>query len=209
MAKITGPLHSDDASGLYGGKKTGIVYSGWRRTRYVRTRVDPKNPRSVKQHRQRTILACCNAIWATFSDPEKAYWTTFGLSLGLPGWQSFCKYNLLQAGEGWMPQMEKNEEHLGTPTAPTATTASVIDNAIIATWTDGTLSYTSAVHLGTTAGFSPAMSNIVYATPATDGGERQATILVAAGTYYLKTRSGDEDGGTGAATIAIGPLVVS
>lgn len=210
MAKVYGPLHSDAARGEYGGKKTGVVYSNWNRVAYIRrAALDISNPRTVRQTRNRAILRCLNALWARLDDPEKVAWTAYGRSLGLPGFQAYCKYNLLQAQEGWMPQLQVNEEHLGQPTAPTNLAATVVDNSILATWTDDTLSNTSALHLAVSAGFTAAMSNLVYATPATDGEDRQATIKVAPGTYYMKARSGDEDGGEGAATIAVGPIVIA
>ena len=209
MARIVGPMHSDDARGLYGGISNGVVYSAWRRFRYTRTRVTSENPRTIKQHGKRARLRVCNAIWKAFTDPEKAYWTDYGTPLGLPGWQAFVRYNMLTQSDGWGAQLQVNTQHLGVPAPPTSLAASVVDNVIVATWTDGTLSYTSGLHLGIDAGFTPAMSNVVYETPATDGEDRQATIRIAPGTYYIKARSTDEDGGVGAPSDSVGPLIIN
>ena len=209
MTKVTGPMHSDDASGLYGGTKTGVIFSGWRGVRYTREYAVPAQPRTVAQLRNRAIVRCLNALWTGFTELEKGYWTTYGAIYDLPGYQAFCKYNLLQAQQGWMPQPTVSLEHLGTPDAPTNLAAAVVDSNLVTTWTDDTLAFTTGVHLGTGSGFTPSLANLAYATPATDGEDRQATIVVAAGTYYVRARSGDSDGGVGAPTAAVGPFVVT
>jgi hypothetical protein len=209
MTRIMGPMHSDDARGLYGGTKTGVVFSAWRGARYTKSYAVPRNPRTVRQLGMRALLRCLNALWATLSDAEKSYWTAYGSAYNLPGFQAFCKYNMRQAGEGWMPQLEANEEHLSAPTAPTALAANVVDNVIVVTWTDAALAYTTGIHVGTAGGFTPAMRNLTYATPATDGEDRQCTLRVAPGTYYLKARNADEDGGVGAPTASVGPVVIT
>jgi hypothetical protein len=164
-------------------------------------------PRTPRQLRNRAVLRCLGGLWKGFSDPDKAYWAELIVG-SQTAYNAFCSYNLRQAVQGWMPQMAVNAMHLGTPAAPTAPAATVVDNTIHVTWTDGTLAYTTGIHLGASAGFEPAMSNLVYATLATDGDDRQATIVVAPGTWYLKARSGDEDGGVGTPTTSVGPLVI-
>jgi hypothetical protein len=207
MAKFMQTSEAGPGCGKAGGR---VWYnrkgdSTWNRNRQYRG--DVAQPRTVRQLRNRAVMRCLVALWKGFSAPDKEYWKEQATTLQ-SGWNAFCQYNLKQAVEGWMPQQEKSTEHLGTPAAPTALAAEVVDNTIRVTWTDGTLGYTTGLHLGTSAGFTPAMSNLVYCVLATDGDDRQATINVAPGTYYLKARSGDEDGSEGAPTTSVGPLVV-
>jgi hypothetical protein len=208
MAKLDQTL----AVGAIRGRQGGVVYlhrKGVEGVNYVRTYTGAvANPRTVQQLRNRAVMRCCSGLWGTFSDAEKGYWNRQATG-GQSGWNAFVSYNLTQAVDGWMPQLQRNVEHLSAPAAPTAATATVVDNAIVVTWTDAALAYTTGVHLGSAGGFTPAMSNCVYVTPATDGEDRQCTVLVAAGTYYLKLRSGDEDGGVGAPTVSVGPVVVT
>jgi hypothetical protein len=207
MAKLDQTL----AVGAIRGRQGGVVFShneGVQGVNYVRTYNGAvANPRTVPQQRNRAVLRALCSLWATFSDGEKEYWQAQA-SGGLSGFNVFCSYNLKQAVEGWMPQLERNGEHLNAPAAPTALAATVVDNTLVITWTDAALAYTTGVHLGSAGAFTPAMSNAVYVTPATDGADRQCTIRVAAGTYYIKARSGDEDGGVGTPTASVGPVVI-
>jgi hypothetical protein len=194
------------------GKFGGVIFvnrKGDSGANYIkRYQPDVQNPRTVAQLRNRTIMACLNDLWKTLAAPQKAYWN--GLTTGAStGWNAFCKYNMRQAQQDGMPQPRVNEQHLAAPPAPTALAATVVDNAVLITWTDNPAAFTSAIHLVADPAFPPAMSNLAYATPATPAENRQTLIRVAPGAYYVKARSAGEDGGTGAATAAVGPLVIT
>ena len=208
MARVMGPLHSDRASGLYGGIGTGLVFSIWRGRPYTRTWSDPEQPRTVLQVSPRARLRGAKGVWDTLNTSQKEYWESYGEMFDLPAWQSFCSYELRQRVQGWGMQLEANSEHLETPDAPIDLDGEVQEGQIIATWTDVAAPYTVGLYLGTSAGFTPSTSLSVYETLSVDGAERQATITVAPGTYYLKARGGGQDGGWGAPSIGVGPLVV-
>lgn len=53
MCKVTGPMHSDGASGQFG---KAMVFAGWKGTSYVRKYVVPANPMSSDQGDQRIIM---------------------------------------------------------------------------------------------------------------------------------------------------------
>jgi len=53
MAKVTGPLHSDDARGKFAGA---MVFSNWKGKKYCRSLVIPSNPQSEAQGDQRLIM---------------------------------------------------------------------------------------------------------------------------------------------------------
>lgn len=194
------------------GKIGGVVFvnrKGDGSANFIRTyQPDVKNPRTVAQLRNRTIMACLNDLWKTLADPQKAYWNALATGAST-GWNAFCKYNMRQAQQDGMPQLQVNEQHLAAPPAPTSLAALVVDNAVLITWTDNPAAFTTAIHLGPDPAFPPAMSNLAHATPATPAENRRTLIRVAPGTYYVKARSGGEDGGTGAATTAVGPVVIA
>ena len=53
MCKITGPMHSDGASGQFG---KAMVFAGWKGIAYARKYVIPANPKSGDQGDQRVIM---------------------------------------------------------------------------------------------------------------------------------------------------------
>jgi hypothetical protein len=60
MAKIIGPMHSDNAMGLYGGRRNGVVYSRWNRVSYTRAlAIDPADPHTLDQLHMRATLCGC------------------------------------------------------------------------------------------------------------------------------------------------------
>lgn len=54
MVKVTGPMHSDTASGTYA---KALTFSRWKNGAYVRSRVIPANPRTEAQVLQRSAIA--------------------------------------------------------------------------------------------------------------------------------------------------------
>jgi hypothetical protein len=59
MAKVSGPLHSDDARGKFA---SSMVFMGWKGLRTVRQLVTPMNKRSNGQAAARTFLAVAGII---------------------------------------------------------------------------------------------------------------------------------------------------
>jgi hypothetical protein len=170
-----------------------------------------ENPRTLAQLRNRCLFSCLSAICDAFSEVNWAYWKAEAKSSGkaMSARNAFYSYCLKQAKIGWMPQMARNPAHLSMPAAPTALAATVVDNAIVVTWTDAELAFTTGIHLGAAGGFTPSMRNLAYAVAVTGGEDRQGTILIAPGTYYIKARSGAIDGGVGAPTVSVGPVVIT
>jgi len=210
MAKVIGPLHSDQASGLYGGATAaGVIYSNWRRIYYTRSWKRPANPRTVFQISSRAVIPASMELWRSFGDAEKAYWNDYGLLFNLPAFQAFISYQLQQKQQGWMMQDVVNSQHITTEVAPANLAGQVVDNHLILTWTDATGAFTTGIHLVPTQAGVVSMSNLAYATLATDGLTRQCTLSAAAGIYYARARSGAVDGGVGAASVGVGPFVLA
>lgn len=103
MAKVTGPLHSLDASGKFGGS---LVFGKWKGRNTVRQLVTPSNPQSAGQQAARNRTRVTGAIqsWVngtlnlaptqTLTDKER-------LKLATPGgqaWNGFLTKTVIGAG---------------------------------------------------------------------------------------------------------------
>lgn len=212
MARVTGPLHSDTAGGLYGGPGTGIVFSNWWKKPYVRRyALRVKQPETIKQQAKRAVLACANALWHSLTLLEKEAWQAIGAAEGLPGWQAFSKYNLRQSTEGWAPQKTQNDIHTpNTETSPTLT-ALVQDNTIIASWTETlpTTGNTTVLCAGNTNTFEVSMACCVWCSPSITATKRQATLrLKFPGIYYLALVYASATGALETPVGYVGPLTI-
>jgi hypothetical protein len=169
------------------------------------------NPRTLRQIAQRTYFTALNAIWQEYSDAEQAYWNALAQRTRprISGWNLFSHYNGRQMSLGYGPQLEKHGQHLAAPTAPTALAATVFQSSVIVTLTDAAFATCTVVCVGTAGGFTPSLLNLIAISPATDGEDRQFTVPLPAGTYYLKAFSTGADGGCGAPTASVGPVVVT
>lgn len=182
-------------------------------TRTLLPAQDINQPETAPQQRMRSFLTAIVGLWSTLSTPQKIYWNVGGMRKALSGFNRFCKYNLLQVMEGYGPQITKNVDHLDTPTAPSIITGFVdpsLPNTIQVTWLDaaGANAFT-AICASDTTGFVATAANAIIVRPATDGDPQQATIFLAAGTYFLNGLSFGIDGGHGADSTQAGPYVVT
>lgn len=76
MARVTGPLHSDSASGQVG---QAIVYGNWKGQPWVRNWVKPTNPQSGDQQAARARLATAVACWQNLTPWEREQWDNYAL----------------------------------------------------------------------------------------------------------------------------------
>jgi hypothetical protein len=210
MAKIIGPMHSDNAMGLYGGSRNGVVYSRWNRVSYTRAlAIDPADPHTLDQLHMRATMGCLSEMWADASPAEQAYWRTRARRAGISTWNAFCSYNLRQIGLSYLPQMTVCKAHHMGGTPPTDLAATVVANCVRITWTDAALAFTTGICMGTAGGFDPCSLNLVHLSLADPGAGRLVTIVIAPGSYYIKALSGSADGGVSAATASVGPVVIT
>ncbi len=91
MALITGPLHSDDASGRFAGS---LVFAKWKGRNYVRQLVTPANPRSAAQTGVRSMMAWLAQWWSTFTPTMKATWDTLAASKEISSFNAYVGENL-------------------------------------------------------------------------------------------------------------------
>lgn len=114
MASITGPLHSDDASGKFAGS---IVYSKWKGRNYARQLVTPSNPKSAAQVGIRVMMKWLSQIWSSLSAPDKATWDTLAEASQVSSFNAMVGNNLArwQANAGptqAYPAAETNDDLL-------------------------------------------------------------------------------------------------
>jgi len=91
MALVTGPLHSDDASGRFAGS---VVFSGWKGRNYCRQLVTPENPKSAKQTGVRVMMKWLAQIWASISAPDQATWDDLAASREISAFNAMVGENL-------------------------------------------------------------------------------------------------------------------
>lgn len=86
MARITGPLHSDDASGRFAGS---LVFAKWKGRNYVRQLVTPANPKSAAQTGVRSMMAWLATWWSSFTTGNKATWDALAASKEISSFNAF------------------------------------------------------------------------------------------------------------------------
>lgn len=91
MALITGPLHSDDASGRFAGS---LVFSKWKGRNYCRQLVTPANPQSAKQVGVRKMMRWLSQLWSGLTAGNKATWDELAAARDISGFNAFVGENL-------------------------------------------------------------------------------------------------------------------
>lgn len=91
MAKVTGPLLSINAKGTIASTQT---YASWRGINYVRQRVIPANPRTIKQQSIRSIFANMGMLWMYAPQLLKDPWEAYAIGKPLTGRNRFVGTNV-------------------------------------------------------------------------------------------------------------------
>ena len=91
MARVSGPLHSDAASGKFAGS---LVYAGWKGRAYVRQLVQPANPKSAKQTGVRALMAFLATQWKAKTLPKWTGWTAAATARMISEFNAYVAENL-------------------------------------------------------------------------------------------------------------------
>lgn len=91
MARVTGPLHSDTASGTFAKSMT---FSRWKGRPYVRERVIPANPKAPKQLGVRAMMAFLAQAWASIGASPQSSWLLDATAKGISAFNEFISANL-------------------------------------------------------------------------------------------------------------------
>lgn len=113
MAKLIGPLHSDDARGKFA---KSIVFSGWKGVKYARALVVPANPNSTEQQAIRSLITDASQAWRNEDSPiDTAYKAAYDLfAVGKP----FSGFNAYIKDAVAKNEAEEYDGSLSIPTEP-------------------------------------------------------------------------------------------
>ncbi len=86
MAKVSGPLHSDSASGKFA---KSMVFASWKGIPTVRQLVTPANPRSITQVAVRVMMSYLSKVWNGIASQDKATWNAIAESRNISAFNAF------------------------------------------------------------------------------------------------------------------------
>lgn len=194
MARVTGPLHSDDASGTYAGT---LTFSKWKGRGYVRQCVTPSNPKSAKQQGVRSMLKFLAQAWAALGASPKASWVADAAAKSISAFNEYCSANLgrWQGVDG--PTQTNPAAEASTPlTVTTQTLTGGLGQVTVEVTPSGaTDAWAIAIFRSTAEITVPNWTNCVAVVLA-DGANKVTYVdtPLVAGTYHYRTAVMNNDG---------------
>ena len=194
MARVSGPLHSDAASGKFAGS---VVYSTWKGRPYARQLVTPGNPKSAKQVGVRAMMAFLAAQWKAKSLPKWTGWAAAATARGISTFNAFAGECLAR----WQLFLGPTQVY---PAAETSTPLSVSTQtltgaagfaSIEVTPSGATNAWGIAIFRDTAEITVPSWANCI-AVIAADGANAVTYVdaPLEAGTYHYRTAVLNDDG---------------
>jgi len=98
MARVTGPLHSDTASGTFA---KSLTYSKWKGRPYVRECVTPLNPKAAKQLGVRSMMRFLATAWAAIKVASAPSWHDDAVARSISDFNQYVSQNLLR-WQNWL-----------------------------------------------------------------------------------------------------------
>lgn len=218
MAIVTGPLHSDGASGKFA---NALVFGTWKGRKVVRSLVTPSNPKSAAQLGVRAMMKYLSQLWSSLSAGDKSSWDDLAAAGNYSAFNAYTGHNLSR----WQSNKGPTSEY---PAAEADTDLDadgvVIDGVILAT--SGHDGYATGSHKPDTNDASNAIAAILFRSseaptplnwamavaiyPVTPGSEWTFTDSpLDAGTYHYKIALISDDGAIGALSAADNTAVVT
>jgi len=193
MARVTGPLHSDDASGTLNGSMT---FSKWKGRSYVRTTITPHNPQTAKQVGVRAMMRFLAQAWKSIAPTPQASWAALGTSRMISAFNAFVGVALTNWQTLLAPQQTYNATRATTPLTVTTQTAAGSAGAVTLTITPSgaTAIWGVAIFRGTT-GFTPSFANCIAVLPTSTANPlTYVDSPLDAATYYYRSAVFNTDG---------------
>jgi hypothetical protein len=201
MAKVTGPLMSQSASGSYGG----VLVFGTNMGRHVvRSKVTPANPRTAGQQRVRLSFAAAVAAYHQQTSTIKTNFKALASSMQTKPFQAFVSNAQKQFKHGLGPQISPNAAPDGTAVGLSLTTATGGVGEATLTWTDPTDPTNWLLWIYRKNGADPtgAVSELIACVPR--GVQKFVDSPLAAGTWHYNVASSDQSGSfSGIGTVQI------
>jgi len=201
MVKVYAPALSIDASGTLA---KSMVFSKWKGRHYVRSHVNPAQPRTGPQVGVRAMFSFLAKQWASLSALNKASWDVLAKQFNVSPFNASTHVNQARWRNFLSPS--KNSAIAGVSGAPTIATQALtvgvrqVTVAITKGGTPPTWGYT--IHRYLVTGTVPAFSNCVHVAPI--DGSSNATWVdtpLAAGVYFYKVHPFNDDGVKGVTSV--------
>ena len=197
MARVSGPLHSDTASGTFAKSMT---FSHWKGRPYVRECVTPSNPRFPKQVGVRAMMGFLAKAWATIGASPKASWLEAATARGISAFNEFVGQNLKrwqnwQAPTKTSPAAESSSANVVTTQTLTGGVGQV--NITLA-WTTNAHDWGVAILRSTAEITAPDWTQCVGVVPPTAAGAlTYVNSPLTAATYHYRCVILNDDGKVG------------
>ena len=197
MARVTGPLHSDTASGTLG---KAITFSHWKGRPYVRERVIPKNPNAAKQLGVRAMMRFLSQAWAAIKVADATYYHAEAKAKNISDFNQYISANLLrwqnwQAPTKVWPATESSSAQTITTLTPTGGAGQV---NIAAAWTTNAHDWGVAIMRDSASITVFDWTKVVAILPPTSAGVlTYIDAPLKAGTYYYSAVILNDDGKMG------------
>lgn len=208
MARVTGPLHSDTASGSFA---KSMVFSSWKGRAYVRELVIPKNPKSAKQQGVRAMMQFLAVTWAGIGGSPQASWLADAVAKGISSFNEFVSANLLR-WQDWKGPTVTNPaaEASSALTISAHTYTGGVGQVNISVTASGTTALQGIAILRSTAEITaPDWTQVVHIIPCTTAGPHTyVDSPLVAGTYHYRAAAINTDGVIGT-VLADGTATVS
>jgi len=198
MARVSGPLHSDAASGKFAGS---LVYGTWKGRPYVRQLVQPGNPKSAKQTGVRAMMAFLATTWKAKVLPKWTGWSAAAIARGISTYNAYVGENLARWQLGSPPTQVYPAAEATTPAAITSaplTGHAGFATAVVTPATNADI-WGVAVFRDTAEITAPGWANCVGITAREDVAAFTFTDApLDAGTYHYRFAAVNTDGIMGA-----------
>lgn len=197
MARVTGPLHSDTASGSFA---KALVFSHWKGDRkYVRERIIPMNPKAAKQVGVRALMGYCAHLWNSIKAASSASWQDLANAAAISTFNAYIQAALNDWQNGLFPRRLSTDARTSTAlTITTQTATGGIGTATIQLTPSGATAIAGFAIYRAATGFTAGWDNCI-AILAADGANPVTWIdsPLAAGTYYYRSVAFNTDGKMG------------
>jgi hypothetical protein len=196
MARVTGPLHSDTASGTFA---KSLVFSVWKGRPYVRERVIPNNPRSDMQTCTRAMMAFLSNAWYGLTGGAKATWDLAAAALSISPFNAYVKENLQEWAMNQTPTQASpaGKAHAATTVGIPTLTGGEGNVSIAGTVTSATNQWGLVICRSPSAiGAAFNRSKVVAVIPITTTNWTFVDAGLAPGTYYYGFCALSDDGST-------------
>lgn len=197
MARVQGPLHSDQANGTFAGS---LTFARWKGRDYVRQRVDPANPKSALQTGVRSMMSWLSKRWASVSAPNKATWDAIAESLQISAFNAFIRGNMDRWDDSDAPSDATPAAEAGTAvTITTFTTTGDAGYVDVSITPSGGADHVGFIVYRDTAEITAPSRATVVKVIDSDGANAVNFVDsdLAAGTYHYRCAAFNNDGSLG------------